>query len=124
MKTSDHQFEFIKDLILLLQFIIEVKKLKVTASWLGRDDAIQKILYDKGLSKTLESNHLTKTAIDLNIFLNKFVLTNKKKGLLTKKESDLLAEIGVFWENLNPLNRWGGFFKSFYDPGHFERNIN
>jgi len=114
MKLSDHQFEFIKDLFLLLEFIIHVKKYKVTGGWLERNIDIQKILFENDKSKTLKSNHLNKTAIDLNIFID---------GKLTYKKEDL-QEIGQFWENLNPLNRWGGNFKNFVDTPHFERNIN
>ena len=123
MKLSDHQFEFLKDVAVLIDFIANVKKYKVTGGWLERNKAIQKILLDAGLSKTMKSNHLIKLAIDFNIFFKNLVLTNKRKKDLTPEESNVLKEIGAFWESLNPLNRWGGFFKSIYDPGHFERNI-
>lgn len=123
MKLSNHQFEFLKDVAVLIDFIANVKKYKVTGGWLERNKLIQRILVDKGLSKTMDSNHLKKLAIDLNIFIGSIVLTNKLKKYLTFKETQILDEIGVFWENLNPLNRYGGFFKSIYDPGHFERNI-
>lgn len=123
MTLSDHQFEFIKDVAILIEYIVYVKKYKLTGGWLERNEAIQKILVDNGLSKTMDSNHLKKLAIDLNIFLKNMVLTNKRKKDLTAKEWDILSEIGVFWENLNPLNRSGMFFKSIYDPGHFERNV-
>ncbi len=123
MTLSNHQFEFLKDVAVLIDFIANVKKLKVTGGWLERNKAIQKILLDAGLSKTMKSNHLIKLAIDFNLFFKNIVLTNKRKKDLTTKEWEIMAEIGVFWENINSLNRWGGFFKSIYDPGHFERNI-
>ena len=123
MKLSTHQFEFLKDVGALIDFIANVKKVKITGGWLERDYAAQKRLYDKGLSKTLDSNHMKRLAIDLNIFIGNAVLTNTRKKHLTKDGSDLLNEIGVFWENLHELNRWGGFFNSIYDPGHFERHI-
>jgi hypothetical protein len=59
----------------------------------------------------------------LNIFFKNDIITQIKKEDLTKEQSDLLNEIGVFWENLNERNRWGGFFKSIYDPMHFELNV-
>jgi len=123
MTLSNHQNEFLKDLLLLLDFIINVKKVKVTATYLFRSQEEQQRKFDEGLSKTLESNHLYSRAIDLNIFLNSEVLTNKKKKFLTKAELDLLTEIASFWENLNSINRAGFFWKSPYDPGHFERNV-
>jgi len=124
MKLSDHQFEFMKDLAVLIDYIANVKKYKITGGWLERNKAIQKILVDAGLSKTMDSNHLKRLAIDFNLFIKNIVLTNKRKKDLTPEEWDILSELGVFWENLNKYNRWGGFFNSIYDPGHFERNIN
>ena len=123
MKLSDHQFEFLKDVSILIDFIANVKKVKITGGSLERDYAAQKLKYDQGLSNTLDSNHLKRLAIDLNIFIGNTVLTNTRKKHLTEDESSLLNEIGVFWENLHELNRYGGFFNSIYDPGHFERHI-
>ena len=123
MSLSNHQFEFLKDLSLLINYISGVKKLKVTATWLFRPQEVQEKLKNEGLSKTLESNHLYSCAIDLNIFNGNRILTNLKKQDLTEPELRLMQEISVFWENLNAKNRAGFFFKSIYDPGHFERNI-
>jgi hypothetical protein len=123
MNLSNHQFEFLKDLSSLIDFISNVKKIKITATWLHRPQEVQQQLYNEGLTKTLESNHLYSCAIDLNIFIGNRILTNLRKKDLTKEEVYLLNEIGAFWENLNKLNRWGGFWKSIYDPGHFERNV-
>jgi D-alanyl-D-alanine dipeptidase len=113
MTLSNHQFEFAKDFNILLDFIIRVKKLKVTIKEVARPQEMQKMYYEQGLSHTLESNHLYGCAVDLIIFIDGKPCYNKDK----------LAEIGVFWENLNPLNRWGGFFNSFTDAPHFERNV-
>ena len=123
MTLSDHQFNFLKDELILRDFIINAKKVKLTATYIFRSQDEQQKKFDEGLSKTLRSNHLLSCAIDLNIFYKDDVITNKRKRDLTQDEKELLNEIGVFWQNLNPLNRWGGFFKSIYDPGHFERNV-
>ena len=123
MQLSDHQNEFLKDLRLLLEYLQDVKKLKVTGEMLFRPQEVQDMYYERGLSKTKLSNHLVKCAIDLNIFYKKEIITQIEKKDLTLEQADLLNEIGVFWGNLNKLNRWGGFFKSFYDPMHFERNV-
>lgn len=64
---------------------------------------------DHGLSKTLDSKHLSRLAIDLNIF---------KDGQLIETPE----EIGAFWEGLDPKNRWGGRWKDPHDPAHFERD--
>ena len=113
MTLSDHQFEFLKDVAVLIDYIANVKKYKVTGDMLYRPQEVQQMYFDQGLSKTLRSNHGVKCAIDLNIFIDKLPCYDKDK----------LTEIGVFWEGLNKLNRWGGFFKSFTDTPHFERNI-
>ena len=122
MTLSDHQNNFLKDVGILFDFL-NVKNVKYTATWLHRSQEIQQQLYNEGLSKTLESNHLYSCAIDLNIFVENRILTNIKYQDLTESERDLLNQIGVFWENLNKINRWGGFWKNPYDPGHFERNV-
>lgn len=124
MTLSDKQDIFLGNQAALIDYIRNVLKLKVTATWLGRNKDIQAQLVKKGLSKTMKSNHLTNTAIDLNIFIKNRILNLYKKDDLTKDEWITLAKIGVFWENLHPSNRWGGFFESFYDPGHFEMNVN
>ena len=61
----------------------------------------------------LKSKHRDKLAVDINIF--------KDGSLVDGKE--ILQPIGDYWETLDPLNRWGGNFKGFYDPYHFENNF-
>ena len=112
MTLSDHQFEFAKDFNILLDFIIRVKKLKVAIKEVLRPQEMQEMYFEQGLSKTKESNHLYGCAVDLIIFID---------GKPCYDVSEL-NEIGVFWENLNKINRWGGFWK-FTDTPHFERNI-
>lgn len=116
MTTSDHQFEFLKDVAILIDYIVNVKKYKITGGRLLDTVANQKIKFDAGLSQTMKSNHLKALAIDFNFFINGHYDMSKEN----------LIEIGVFWENLNPLNRWGGFFSGYGkngDSGHFERNV-
>ena len=64
-------------------------------------------------SRTMSSNHLSRLAVDFNFFVN---------GVLTYTHP-LVYELGKYWESLDPLNRWGGNFKNFFDAPHFERNI-
>lgn len=64
-------------------------------------------------SNTMFSNHLKRLAIDFNFFIS---------GVYTFTDP-LISELGNYWESLDPLNRWGGNFKDFYDVPHFERNI-
>ena len=70
-------------------------------------------MVDTGKSKTLNSNHIKRLAVDFNFFINGKLVYDKHK----------LAELGKFWESLNTKNIWGGNFKSFTDTPHFERNV-
>jgi hypothetical protein len=69
------------------------------------------------LSKTLFSLHSDRLAIDFNFFID---------GKLTY-DFDKIKPLGDYWENLDPLNRWGGDFNKngiadgFVDTPHFER---
>jgi len=64
-------------------------------------------------TRTMKSNHLNRLAVDFNFFID---------GILTYT-NPLVYELGSYWESLDPLNRWGGNFKNFFDAPHFERNI-
>lgn len=112
MRMVTEQNAFLTDFALLIQ---EAQKrgFEVSAGELLRTPEQQKIYFDTGRSKTLDSNHLKKLAGDLNFFKD-------GKWIQTKAE---LVELGEFWENLNPLNRWGGNFKSLVDCPHFERHL-
>ena len=63
-----------------------------------------------GISKSL---HMSRLAIDVNIFHLGALITDKK----------MLQPIFDYWESLDPQNRAGGNFKSFYDAPHFERKF-
>ena len=68
----------------------------------------QQAIYVKdGRSKTMNSNHLRKCAVDLHF---------TKDGVLCYPD-----ELGDYWMTLHPKNSWGGRWKSFKDKPHFER---
>ncbi len=67
----------------------------------------QRIYFLAGRSKTMDSRHIKKCAQDLHFF---------KDGKLCYPK-----ELGAFWESLDPLNSWGGNWRSFKDAPHFER---
>ena len=112
MSLSDHQFEFLKDVALLIQWV-DRRGWKVTGGELHRLPETQEVLRAKGLSLTTEGNHPRRLAIDLMLF-------NEAKFLQDTKD---YKELGDFWESLNPLNRWGGNFTRLADGVHFERNV-
>ena len=65
MNLSDEQWEFLKDVGKLINFI-ESQGDKATGGELLRTSEQQDIYMKTGKTKTLNSNHLKKLAIDLN----------------------------------------------------------
>lgn len=63
----------------------------------------------KPTSKTLNSYHPKRLAIDFNFFID---------GKLTYTDPKL-KELGDYWESLHPKNVWGGNWK-FKDTPHFQ----
>ena len=112
MSLNKEQFEFTKDVASLIVYA-NLLDINLTFGHAYRDKETQQRMVDTGKSKTLNSNHLKRLAVDFNFFINGKLVYDKHK----------LAELGKFWESLNPKNRWGGNFKSFTDTPHFERNI-
>ncbi len=122
MKLSDHQWEFLQDLAKLITFI-ESKGWKATGGELYRTPEQQEIYVKTGRSKTYNSYHLKRLAIDLNFFKPIYDENGKLiKYQLTWDYEDI-KPFGEYWESLNPLNRWGGNFKTFKDIPHFERAV-
>ena len=111
MSLSKEQRAFTKDIASLIAYA-DMIGIELTFGHAYRDLETQKRLVAKGLSKTLNSYHLKRLAVDFNFFID---------GKLTYKKEDV-KELGIFWESLNPKNRWGGFWK-FVDTPHFERRV-
>lgn len=112
MTLSDHQAAFLLDACKLIQFATE-QGWTVTAGEVWRTSDQQAIYLRQGKTKTLQSNHLRRLAIDLNFLKNGQPCWDK----------DQIAPIGDYWQSLNELNRWGGYFKTIPDVPHFERNV-
>lgn len=112
MSMVKQQAAFLLDACKLIEFATK-QGFEVTGGELYRTEAQQVIYFQTGKSKTMDSNHLKRLAIDLNFI---------QEGKLIY-DMPLLEPIGKFWESLNPANRWGGHFKSLIDMPHFERNI-
>ena len=66
-----------------------------------------------GKSKTYNSQHLVRLAIDFNLFYK-----GRYEDGRTKESFERYKVLGEYWKSLNPHNRWGGDFG--WDPGHFE----
>lgn len=112
MSLNQEQAAFLLDACKLIEYAT-AQGFVVTGGELYRTPEQQAIYLKTGRSKTMQSNHLRRLAIDLNFF--------KAGQIIWDKET--LAPLGAFWESLHPKNRWGGNFKSLVDCPHFERNV-
>lgn len=110
MSLVAEQAAFLLDMCKLIQKATEMGFV-VTGGELARTVEQQQIYVKTGRSKTMNSIHLKRCAIDLNFF---------KDGKLTY-DVNVLRPIGEYWESLSPKNRAGMFWKKFKDVPHLER---
>lgn len=112
MSLVQTQQTFLLDVCALIAYATE-QGFKVTGGELYRTPEQQAIYYKTGRSKTMNSNHLKRCAIDLNFFKDGKIVWDKQT----------LKPIGDYWESLRPKNRWGGNFNNLVDTPHFEVNV-
>lgn len=112
MKLSEYQRIFTKNIGCLIECAYN-NDIELTFGDAYRPIELQEIYMSKGLTKTMNSKHLKRLAVDFNFFINGRLTYDKHK----------LAILGNYWESLHPKNRWGGNFKSFTDTPHFEMNV-
>ncbi len=113
------QAEFLLQICELIQWATK-EGFVITGGELARPVEMQQIYVKTGRSKTLQSSHLDRLAIDLNVF---------KDGKLCTRDG--MRVIGDRWEAMHPKNRWGGNWRglvdagrsSFIDAPHFERQV-
>ena len=108
MKLSDKQWEFLKDMSLLIQYA-DRKGYKLTGGELYRTSYMQKYYVEKELSETNDSQHEKRLAMDFNLFI----------AGVYKTDTESYRELGEFWESIRPENTWGGSWG--WDGNHFER---
>ena len=110
MSLSQEQSAFLLDACKLIQYATE-NGFMVTGGELTRTPEQQAVYFKSGRSKTMNSMHLKRCAIDLNVF---------KDGKIVWDKSILLP-LGAYWESLNKLNSWGGNGVKLVDIPHFSR---
>lgn len=89
----------------------------VTLGEAWRTPEQQAIYLKTGRSKVSKSQHMSRLAVDLNLF---------KDGALCTREQ--IKPLGDWWESLSQKHRWGGNWRglvdagksSFVDAPHFE----
>ncbi|MGY5846601.1 M15 family metallopeptidase [Salegentibacter sp. HM20] len=115
MKLSEKQQIFSKNIALLI-FFADSQNIGLTFGHAWRSLEDQKRLFETKKTKTLNSQHLNRLAVDFNFFIG---------GVLTYKWEDV-KPLGDFWVSLHPQNRWGGDWNKnglpdgFIDTPHFE----
>ena len=112
MSAVNEQNDFLRD---VCRLVLHAHTLgfKVTAGELYRTPEQQEIYVKTGRSRTMNSLHLQRRAVDLNFF---------KDGKLTYDKATL-APLGAYWESLHPLNSWGGNGVKLVDTPHFSRGV-
>jgi hypothetical protein len=106
------QAAFLLDVCRLINKATELG-LVVTAGELFRTAEQQQIYVKTGRSKTMNSLHLQRRAVDLNFFVDGKLTYDKK----------VLEPLGAYWESLHPLNSWGGNGVKLVDTPHFSRGV-
>lgn len=111
MSLSSKQRIFTQNIGRLIDYAYSID-IELTFGHAWRSLEEQKRLKAEGKSKTLNSKHLNRLAVDFNFFINGKLTYDKHK----------IQPLGAYWESLDKKNRWGGNF-SFLDTPHFEMNV-
>jgi peptidoglycan L-alanyl-D-glutamate endopeptidase CwlK len=112
MSLNTEQAAFLLDACKLIQYATE-QGFTVTGGELARTPEQQAIYFKTGRSKTMNSIHLKRCAIDLNFFKNGKIIWDKAT----------IEPLGIYWESLNKTNSWGGNGVSLVDTPHFSRGL-
>lgn len=116
MSLGQKQEQFAHDVVLLLTKAWELG-FAVRLGEVLRPIEMQQIYVKSGRSKTMDSQHIKKCAIDLVLLRDGQVCTREQ-----------IKPLGDYWESLSSFHRWGGNWRglvdsgksSFVDAPHFE----
>ena len=112
MKLSEYQIIFSLNIADLIHYANSLG-IGLTFGDAYRNKFLQQHYVDTNRSKTMNSMHLKRLAVDFNFFIGGELTYDKKT----------LQELGDYWESLHHKNRWGGNFKNFLDTPHFEMHV-
>jgi peptidoglycan L-alanyl-D-glutamate endopeptidase CwlK len=121
MGIINEQWAFLKDVAKLIEYA-EQEGFLLTGGELFRTLEQQKIHVTNGNSKTMNSAHMTRLAIDFNIF---FDLDEDGDYDLVERTEDVkrvASKLGTYWCGLSKKNLWG-FSAWGWDAPHFERRL-
>lgn len=108
MGLRDRQVVFSRDLAKLINKAFEMGY-EVTMGECLRPIEMQQLYIKQGKSQTMNSNHLKKLAVDLNLFIDGKLCTLQQ-----------IKPLGDWWESLDSKHKWGGNWKTLQDSPHFE----
>lgn len=117
MTLSEKQANFTYNISKLIQWAFS-QGYTLTFGEVYRTKEQQELYVKQGKSKTMNSRHLDRLAVDFNIFKDGVILHDSK----------LIQPLGEYWMSLNTSNVWGGDWdrdhsvldETFKDPYHFE----
>ena len=117
MSLGQEQEIFAKHVVMLINQAWELGY-SVRLGEVQRPIEMQQLYVQQGRSKTMDSQHIKKLAIDLVLLIGGQVCTRTE-----------IEPLGKWWESLDPKNRWGGSWRgmieakksNFVDAPHFER---
>lgn len=108
MTLSEKQRLFAKNVGKLIGFAY-ANGMELTFGEAFRTPEQQKLYFKQGKSKTLNSKHLIKLAVDFNLFIGGKYMADSKD----------YKRLGTYWKSLDAKNVWGGDWGGF-DGNHFE----
>lgn len=114
MSLVNEQTIFAQDFAKLIQYAASIGFI-VTLGEAYRTEEQQKIYFEKKMTKTMDSMHLKRCAVDLNFFR----IVDGKAAMIDDKEA--LVPLGNFWVGLDKKNQCG--IKWGWDTNHFERKV-
>lgn len=118
MATSEDQWKFAQD---VANLVIHASGLgyKLTFGDAYRSKEEQQRVFDLKKSKTLDSRHRVRCAVDLNIWKD-----GEPVWILSADECHAaIKPLGDYWESLDEKNSWGvRRGEQDWDEGHFERS--
>lgn len=128
MTLSEKQRSFTLNLAALILYAV-ANDFELAFGEVARFIEMQKIYFDSGRSKTMDSRHLQKLAADFTIWYKGVMLF--APGISEQQyHKDVITcrKLGDYWVMLHEDNVWGADWnrnhiddETFHDPYHFER---
>lgn len=107
MRLSDQQSIFTRNLVETVYYLTDTLGWKVVIGEVWRREVTQKWLWKKGWTKTLDSDHLYKLAVDLFVWIEGIFLDNQTEN------KEVMKSAGDYWKRLHSKNYGVGIMRSF-----------